>query len=317
MPQDQPGAGDVHVDGLLTNISVAYKNEDYIANDIFPTVMVEKQSDLIAGYDKGDWLRSVMQPYTPGTIGAQSGYRVDHNRSYFCQGFKLGKVLPDDVVKNADNPFNMYDDATAWLKEQAQLRLELQFATNFFADGKGWQDKVAGTDFVAFSNYAGSDPIHEIRVKADLIRQKTGRKMNTALYSQQVWNQLADHPIIVDRIKHTSKDSVTPEVLARLVGYDRTLIGSAIYTATTEGVTPVISEVWGKHILLAHVAPRPSLMMPTAGYTFFWRPITNTPFYFRRRRDEGIESTVLEIKSFNDMKMIDGDNGVFLKDAVA
>jgi hypothetical protein len=226
-------------------------------------------------------------------------------------------VLPDDVVKNADNPFNMYDDATAWLKEQAQLRLELQFATNFFADGKGWQDKVAGTDFVAFSNYAGSDPIHEIRVKADLIRQKTGRKMNTALYSQQVWNQLADHPIIVDRIKHTSKDSVTPEVLARLVGYDRTLIGSAIYTATTEGVTPVISEVWGKHILLAHVAPRPSLMMPTAGYTFFWRPITNTPFYFRRRRDEGIESTVLEIKSFNDMKMIDGDNGVFLKDAVA
>jgi hypothetical protein len=319
MPIDQPGARDVHVDKLLTNISVGYKNEEYIADQIFPTVMVEKQSDLIASYDKGDWLRAVMQPHAPGTVGARSGYKVDTSKTYFCKGWKLGKELPDDVVNNADQPFRMFEDVTDWLNEQARLRWELEFATNYFAASKGWQDKVAGTDFVAWDNVAGSNPITDLRRFGDLIRQKTGRKLNKWVFSQKVWNTLVDHPLIVDRIKHTSKDSITPEILAGLVGYNSTHIGSAIYAPNEEGLpaASAVAEVWGNHALGLFTPERPSLFTPAGGYIFIWRPITNTKFYFRRLKNEEKEITILEIKSFFDMKQIDGDSGVFLQNCIS
>lgn len=318
MAQDQPGARDVHVDKLLTNMSVAYKNDEYIAEKVFPIVMVEKQSDLIATYNKGDWLRSVMQPYAPGTKGARSGYTVDTSKTYFCQGWKLGKELPDDVVENADAPFNMFADATAWLREQAQLRWELQFTSTFFKTGV-WTggDKDGGTDFVKWSNYAGSNPITDLRTYSDLVRQKTGRKLNKWTFAKKVWDVIVDHPLIVDRLKYTSKDSITPEMLARLVGYEETLIGSAIYVSSLESAaTDTVAEVWGNHALGLFVPPRASLMTPAAGYTFVWRPITNTPFYFRRFRVDEEEKAVLEIKSFFDMQSVDLDSGVFLETCI-
>ena len=36
----QPDVGDVHVNGLLTQLSIAYRNLNYIADQVFPPVMV-------------------------------------------------------------------------------------------------------------------------------------------------------------------------------------------------------------------------------------------------------------------------------------
>ena len=40
-----PGVHDVHIDGPLGNISIAYKNTQYLADQVFPVVPVAKQSD--------------------------------------------------------------------------------------------------------------------------------------------------------------------------------------------------------------------------------------------------------------------------------
>ena len=318
----QPGARDVHIDKLLTNISVGYKNEAYIADQIYPIVMSDKQSDLIATYDKGDWLRAVAQPHQPGTAGARSGYRVDTSKTYFCAGWKLGKLLPDDVVANADAPFEMFRDASAWLNEQIRLRWELEFATNHFGDtagtpGANWQLQTGATDFTQWGNFAGSNPITDLRLFGDQVRQKTGAALNTWIFSKKVWDVLMDHPLIVDRLKYTSKESLTPEMLARLVGYGKTLIGSAINVTSVEGAADVVGEVYGNHALGMAIPQSPGLFTPAAGYTFIWRPITNTPFFFRRLRNEELETHILEVKSFFDLRQIDGDFGILLKDAIA
>ena len=43
----QPNASDVHIDSPLTNISIAYMQDqkEYIADKIFPVVPVDKQGD--------------------------------------------------------------------------------------------------------------------------------------------------------------------------------------------------------------------------------------------------------------------------------
>ncbi len=47
MTMAQPTASDVHVDAVLTNLSVAYIQEQdaYIATKVFPVIPVDKKSD--------------------------------------------------------------------------------------------------------------------------------------------------------------------------------------------------------------------------------------------------------------------------------
>ena len=40
-----PELAEIHIDVALTNLSVAYINEDYVADRVFPVVPVEKRSD--------------------------------------------------------------------------------------------------------------------------------------------------------------------------------------------------------------------------------------------------------------------------------
>ncbi len=316
----QPGVGDVHVDGLMTNISVAFTNEEYIAEQVFPIVMVDKQSDIIPQYPKGDFLREVMKPWVPGTTGARSGYAVDTSLTYFCQGWKLGKLLPDDVVKNADLPFNMFKDAARWLEEQSLLRWEIEFASEFMSNalqGGNWNQKVAATDFTAWDNYGGSDPINDLRVFADFSRTLTGKISNKAVMGKLTWDKLVDHPLIVDRLKYTSKESITKEMLAKLVGLETILIGSAVQNTAEEGAADNIVEVYPKNVLLAAIPASPGLLTAAGGYTFVWRPITGTPRFNRRLELPEIEATLLEVKSYFQMKQIDGEFGTLLTNVIS
>lgn len=40
-----PTKSSVHIDSAMSNISIAYRNENYIAEQIFPNVPVQHQSD--------------------------------------------------------------------------------------------------------------------------------------------------------------------------------------------------------------------------------------------------------------------------------
>ena len=52
-----PTRSDVHVNAPLTNVSIAYvqDNNKFISSKVFPLVNVPKQSDLYFTYDQGDF----------------------------------------------------------------------------------------------------------------------------------------------------------------------------------------------------------------------------------------------------------------------
>lgn len=41
-----PTLRDVHVDAILTNLSIGYKNDTYIGESVFPRIQVAKKSDV-------------------------------------------------------------------------------------------------------------------------------------------------------------------------------------------------------------------------------------------------------------------------------
>ena len=309
MPGYQPDVGDVHVDALLTNISIGYRNKRYIAQNIFPIVPVGKQSDIIPRFDKDKWFREQMKVRGPGAPVATSGYTVDNTLKFYCDNFALGKEIPDEVRLNADQPYDLDRDATMWLTEMVQLHWEKKFAADFFATGK-W-----GTDYAeiaAWDNYASSDPIVDIRTMRANVLAKSGQPANLLVTNNKVIDVLLDHPILVERVKYTG-GQVTEALIAQLARLERVLVGDAIEATALEGnATQTYAAMWGKHALVCYVPPSPGLFTPTGGYTFVWRPLVGggaAPWFIRRIRDDKLRKDTIEVHTYYDQKQVDADMG--------
>ena len=142
----QPHINSVHVDAILTNISVAYlQNQDnFIADKVFPVIPVDKKSDKYFLYTKNDWFRDEAQRRAPGTESAGGGYNLS-TATYSTDVYAFHKDVDDQTVANADAPLNPLREATEFVTRRLLLRRELQFVTDFFTTGV-WADDVRALD---------------------------------------------------------------------------------------------------------------------------------------------------------------------------
>ena len=268
----QPTGSDVHIDQPLTNISIAYiqRAENYVATKIFPTVRVQKKTDKYFTFDKNDFLRDEAKLRAPATESEGSGYGVS-NASYSCDVYAFHKDVDDQTAANTDAPLDPEGDAARFVAQRMLTRLERKFMTDFFATSIWATDATPGTLW----NDALSDPIGDMDTAKEAILGVTGYDPNTLLLGYQVFRQLKNHPDIVDRIKYTTSDVVTEALLAKYFGVDRVLVSRAVYASNNEGETAAYAFAGGKHALLAYVAPSPSLLTPSAGYTFIWDNVSD------------------------------------------
>ena len=316
----QPTPQDLHVNALLTNLSIAYMNKSYIADQIFPIVRVNKQSDIIPKYNQSFWFRDDAKVRAPGTRSEGGGYTVDTSATYFCNRWSRRFEIPDELRRNADAPWDLDNDATRFVTDKTMMRREVKFTADAFALSKWTTDKTGGTDFTLWSNYGASTPDVDIDTYKDTVEALVGVEPNKLVVGKQVHLQLKNHPSLVDRIKYTQRAQLTPDLIASLLELEQYLVGRSIYTTTVEGTAEAsvsYTRIWGKNGLLVYVPPAPSLLTPAAGYTFVWQLVANAIQYIKRMRDEEKEIDIIEANSFFDQKITAASAGLFLSSAVA
>lgn len=316
MPNPTPGS--VHVDSLLTDISVAniQSSTKFVATRVFPPVSVSKQSGLYATYDKGDLLRDEAAKRAPGAPAHRTGYRTG-TASYIADEWALAHAIDDQVKANSDDPFMPRQDAVTVLTQKMLIKREVEFVTNFFTTGNLWTgssdgaDLVSGTDFVAWSN-AASTPLEDIANQQARIESNTGFIPGKLVLGRQVWYDLKNHPDIVDRVKYTSGEAVSQEIVARLAGVDEILVTGAVRNSAGEGVSDNTGFIGADNALLVHAADSPSLMNPSGGYTFVWTGLigSNEGQVVEEYRDEDAVSDVIRLRATWDQKRVAPDVGV-------
>lgn len=317
----QPTSNDVHVDAILTNISVAYIQDqgNFIANQVFPSVPVEKQSDKYFKYTKGDWFRDEAQLRAPSTESAGSGYSLSTD-TYSTSVYAFHKDVDDQVRANADNPLNPDRDATTFVTQRMLLRQEIDWNTNYFTTGIWDTDVVGGTDFTVWSNYTSSDPIEDIEAGKSTMLTNTGFMPNTLVLGYDVFRQLRHHPDIVDRIKYTSSEVPAEGILGRLFGVDRVLVTRGIKNSGAEGAADSFAQIHGKNAALYYVAPSPGLLTPSAGYQFAWRGVSDgmgQNIGISRFRMPELRADRIEAQMAWDYKVVSTDLGYFFSACVA
>lgn len=316
----QPTVSDVHIDGPLTDLSVAHFQDAsaYIADKVFPTVNVSKKSDKYYVWDKAAFTSNGMKKRAPGTESAGGGLELSDD-NYFCEVWSFHKDIDDETRANEDAAVGLDRATTIYLAEQARINLEVGWANKYFITGV-WSTEVDGTSAFTQWNNSNSDPEKNIMDAKRAVLLKSLQWPNTLVVSLDVHQALKRHPLIKDRIKYTSSESITEAIIAKYFEVDRYLVSRAVITTSAEGAaTDTFDFTMGKHALLCYTPRNPGLMVPASGYTFSWSGFKGVGggMAIKKFRMENIESDRLEIGHSYDQKVVSADCGYFFLNAVA
>ena len=261
-----PTEKDVHVDAPLTRLSIAYRNEGYIADRLFPVFPVKKASDVYYVMPRDTWLLNQVRRRGAGGRAAEAGYSLTTS-NYNCVEWALATIVPDRVRENADDPLNPDQQAVEFVTDQIMLAREVRVAnlvTSITTVGSG----VTPTNL--WSNGLTSDPIADIRTGQAFIRNQIGRRPNLLILSFNAQQVLLDHPLILERIKYdqTADTNAVRKAMSGVFDVPTILLGESVVNNAAEGGTASYVDVWGNHAVLAYVNPNIGLRTLTAGLMF-------------------------------------------------
>jgi hypothetical protein len=335
----QPTVQAVHVQQALTQIATAYIQSaaNYVADQVFPNVPVEHQSDRYFRFSKDDFYRDQAQERADSAESAGGGFNLD-TAAYSANVWAFHKDLGAQVRRNADPAVNLDITVTKFVMQQLLIRKDRIFVSKYLTTGVWGTDVVGtaggapGTATPAFWNDdANGDPYTDISNAQIQILQNTGFEANTLLMSYPVYMALRKHPLVVDRIKYTTRadaSKITPELLAASFDVDRLVVSKAVFNSVGEqavgGSGAVTAASYGflapKSALLCHTAPSPGIMIPTAGYTFSWSGLTGMNMGTRIAQIPlpwlGLETVRTEGEMAFDMQVVGNDLGYFFSGIV-
>ena len=319
-----PTASQVHIDRALTNISVAFAQEQgFVGRQVFPVVPVAKQSDKYFIYDRADWLRSEAKVRAPATESAGGGYDITTG-NYYCDIIAFHKDVDDKIAANSDDPLSPRADAARYATRKLTIKAEEDWQSAFFTAGVWGTDRAGvasgptGTQFLRFDE-SGSDPIGEITGSGVDVEAATGYMPNFIVAQRNVTNAIKNNSDVLDRIKYTQTAVVTEQLLAAVLDVDAYFTASAVVNSANEGATESTDFIMGPDLLLGYRAPSPSLLTPTAGYTFVWEGLLGSSqgIVTSTFRMEHLKADRVEVEGAWDQKLVNADVAVFFEDAVS
>jgi hypothetical protein len=319
----QPTPGDMHVNVPLNNIVVAFmQNAPTVADKLFPRVPVSKQSDLFYKYDIDTFLRDEAKPRAPATESAGSGFTVSTD-TYSCLVESFHKDVDDQLRANADSVLQLDRAAAEFVASRMIRRRESRFLATFFKTGvwgTDWTGVESGPTAGQFLQFTadGADPRTTIEAaKLEMLRT-TGYEPNVGLFGAAVMSKLVTVAAVKEQFKYTSAESINESMVARYLGLDNIYTSKTVVASGIEGASATVDFIANDNdILLAYRAPAPSIMAPSAGYTFDWTGLGGGGIRTKRFRMENIASDRVESEMAYAFKVVAPSLGFYLASAVA
>lgn len=314
MPQPTPG--DVHVNGPLSNVSIAFLQEqkNFIADQVFPVVPVQNQTDLYFEFTRNDFLRDEARPRADATETAGGGFGISTTTySATVKGFH--KDIGDQLRANANTQLALDSAATRFITTKALIGRERTWGSTYFASSVWGTDKTVTLTW----DLANSTPRFDVDTGKAVILQNTGYEPNTLVLGYQVFIALRSNADVRDMFKYVSAESIDEAMLARYFGIDRVLVSRANYASNAEAATAAYSFINGKHALLCYVPSGPALFQPSAGYLFGWTGYlgSSNGIRIKKFRMEQLAADRVEIEYAYDFKVVSTALGYFFPSVVS
>ena len=282
-----PTETDVHVDAVLSGVSIQYKNDELIADSVLPVISVKKESDFYYIYTR-NW----RLPQSKRAAGAEAN-EVEWSLTtdtYACEEYALKDFVTDRSRDNADAPLDLDVDAAENVTMLIQLGREKRVADIVFGSANYGTQTSALSGANMWDDYAGSDPIKNVRDAKATVHLSSGKLPNVMVIGYQAYLKLLDHPDILERIKYTQRGIITADLLAAIFEVDSLFIGKAAYDSSQEGGDESLAYIWGKNCALLYVESSPGLRKVSFGYQFQSRGFRTEKYRVPGRTGDYVES---------------------------
>ena len=325
---------DVHIDVALTNLVVAYfqTNSNFVADKIFPTIPVQKQTGKYWVVPTGNFNRvGESKVLAPRTRPERVGMSLSQD-SYFVEPRALAADLDFQTLANADDQLNLRALKIRQVTELQMIDRENAWVDAYFKPGV-WATDLQGVatgptanQFVKWSNYTSSNPITDIvEAKRKARLASGGRTMDVAVMTEDVFFKLINHPEILKRITGGATVSnpalVQTNLLAQVLGLRAVYVLDTIGNFAKEGLPDDQRYLATNKFALFHTPVQAGMQVPAAGYTFTWSSLENSSglgvdiasYTGDFLRIEGIAEEMHSIMAY-DFKVIGNQMGIFFNE---
>ncbi|MBF0192272.1 MAG: hypothetical protein HQL99_14195 [Magnetococcales bacterium] len=266
------------IDPILTTIAQGYRNSEHVGMMLFPTVMVTVAGGQVLEFGKESFqLLAARRAPGAATKRIESGFL---GKPFALVQESLEGKVAQEHQRDASRVPGVDLGQRAVNTVLRVLSLNLEYEQAALATGAGNYDtdhKTALTGTAKWSDPA-SHPNVAIDAGREAIRASVGIYPNTLLLSAQAYNAARNNPQVVDRFKYTSRDSVTPDMLATLWDLKKVVVGKAV--AINAAGAQI--DIWGNNAVLAYVPEGSSGQEdPSYGYTYTMQgnPLVEKSYY--------------------------------------
>lgn len=323
-----PPLSAVHIDRALTNISIAYMNDTFVADLVAPPLPVDKESDKYFVYDREAFLRgsgfdakgNLKSLRRPRTEAVEDEYTLS-STPYFAEEYARRQLVTDREVAQADMPLQPQIDATNVVTERMKIDNESAVAktacttTNYPTSNKVLLTTGgSGTSWASYTS-TNSLPLSNIRDGKIAVRKGILREPNRALFTVDAAQVLADHPDVKELVKYVHADALTSSGLPRVLRGLQVIEGSAQQATNNEGAATVTGNIWADEngtavCLIFYASPDTGPRSVHFMRTFDVKDATTgvRGISIRRYRDEPKKGEWVEGAMTRDWKMVATDS---------
>jgi len=295
----------LHVDQLLSNVSVQYKNEEYIGEKLAPVVPVVKDTDKYRIYERDFRV--------PETVRADKGLAKEFTFDYSFSSYALERHALKDYVSQDEERNNdigsVRADTVEALSDALMRRHELMVAALYTTTN--WSLNVSLASTAAWNaNTTVSNPIPVFDTGAATIIANSGKTPNHGFMTHEAFIAVKNHVSVLDRVKYTQSD-IGEQKIASLLGLPELYIAKAVKDTAAKGVASSISNFFGDIAFLGWKNPSPSPKAPSCVYNF-----ENQAPRVRAWRDEERDAEGIQVERKFVPKVVASLTGYLIKDVI-
>lgn len=324
-----PDFNSVIIPVALQNLSIQYRPQGMINQEIFPIVPVTNPQHKVLKYTKASYYRvdKTSMYRAPGTLRKRVSYDVGTmsiNPQQVSREIAVVDEYVDLSTMPGQYPFNPQIDAVQRLRTEVDLLKEVILSDTIWATT--WLDGYAGGITAAGGwGSTGMDNtfVHDVMTAKAAFVASHGYYPNRLMLDYSTFAAQQYNPMIQDKIKYTQLGILTEQLIASVLGIEKVVIGVTPYTAANENsavtdATTTLTQIWnpsGKgNAFLYHYAA-PSLRTVAAGFQYRV-PYMGSMSLMRGYRDEPVSATIYQLTENVEISPVATDMGYAWKDTI-
>ena len=255
------------IDPVLTQIALGYKQAEFVAERVMPTVFTDKEGVRVPVFGKG----SFVDYDTERAVGAASNVITLDAPSYMPIVLEEHDLAAGvDYREQAESQYDEQVKATRRVVKGVQLRQEIETAR--LVTAKSAYESGHSQDMTATKQWSDgtSDPMEDIANAKETVRAACGVAPRVLVVGASVLLALTKHDGLRGALASSERKALlTIDQIKNLLDLDDIIVGAAVYAQNGKKQT---QDVWGK---FASLIVRPSAVKdgndegePSFGYTF-------------------------------------------------